>query len=241
MPATLPASSEWLVVDAYGDLRARLIEGRGNAALAVFEDLGRAPDSARLVIAPAGAHGGPHQSVLSGLEHACLRRAYWDTVKLVQGAEVTRMLVSVGAAPPPNLAAEVAEELAAAVPTARIRLVGPAAPAGVEATGSVTSLHEELSAADLVVTAAGQTLLEALALGRPVVTFPVADNQRPTADLVASAGLSPRPARPLHPRSGHGRVPSSRRSARARPARAGGNRGGRRAGRAPGGPRAQRG
>ena len=54
-------------------------------------------------------------------------------------------------------------------------------PAGVELVDAPPSLLAELLAADVVVTAAGQSALEAAATGAATVAVPLAPNQWPNA------------------------------------------------------------
>jgi spore coat polysaccharide biosynthesis predicted glycosyltransferase SpsG len=69
-------------------------------------------------------------------------------------------------------------------------LAGRDAPDGVELVPPAASLRDELLAADLVVTAAGQTSLEAAATGAPAVVVPMAPNQRPNAAALSAAGAA---------------------------------------------------
>jgi hypothetical protein len=86
-------------------------------------------------------------------------------------------------------AAALAGEVAAVLPDAEVRVTGDEAPPGVVAVGTVPTLRPELEAADLVVSGAGQTMLEALATARPVVAVVVAGNQRAQAEAVKGAAL----------------------------------------------------
>ncbi len=73
-------------------------------------------------------------------------------------------------------------------------VVGPwgdsSVPDGVTPLAGLRSLVPVLRQADLVVTAGGLTLLEALRIGRPCVTFAVAPNQQPNVDAVGRAGAA---------------------------------------------------
>jgi spore coat polysaccharide biosynthesis predicted glycosyltransferase SpsG len=111
------------------------------------------------------------------------------------GEEVEQVLITAGGSKT-RVGVEIAAKLAPRLgPAVRTRLVlGPWSAHdniyGVEIVQTTAGLVEELATADLVVTAAGVTLLEALALGRPTVTFVLADNQRPYADGIAHAGAA---------------------------------------------------
>ncbi len=133
-------------------------------AWAAFADEGDPPPGAKLVIGPVG---------LAPPKYACLRRAYWTPPGRAAGDEVGRVVVSLGAA---TSAASLADRVGAALPEAEVRR-----PHGLP------TLRGELEAADLVVCAAGQTMLEALATARPVVAVVTAENQRAQADALAGA------------------------------------------------------
>lgn len=133
-------------------------------ARAAFVDEGEPPPGVELVVGPAG---------LAPPEYACLRRPYWSPAERPAGEAVRRVLVSTGAA---TTAAPLAAEVAAALPGADVR-----DPAGLP------TLRDELEACDLAVTGAGQTMLEALATGRPVVAMVTATNQRAQAEAVRDA------------------------------------------------------
>jgi RimJ/RimL family protein N-acetyltransferase len=64
------------------------------------------------------------------------------------------------------------------------------APPGVEVVDAPAGLRDLLSNADLVVTAAGQTMLEALACGAPTVALVRVENQRAQAALVERTGAA---------------------------------------------------
>ena len=146
-------------------------------APAAFVDEGEPPAGVRLVIGPGG---------LAPPEYACLRRPYWTAPERPPGDEVRHVLVSTGMATP---AAALAGEVAARLPEAQVRVTGNEAPPGVVSVGTVATLRPELEAADLVVSGAGQTMLEALATTRPVVAVVVAGNQRAQAEAVRGAAL----------------------------------------------------
>jgi spore coat polysaccharide biosynthesis predicted glycosyltransferase SpsG len=108
---------------------------------------------------------------------------------------VEAILVATGGGDPTGRAGDTAQAIAEASPGARTMLVtGPYAAAADEAGGSVLtvrapdSLHDLLAATDLAVITAGQTMLEALALGTPAVAVPAAENQRSGAESLAELG-----------------------------------------------------
>jgi len=182
-PAQLGEPGDLLLVDSYSPERAVL--ARGDAFVAAFHDQGEPPSGAELVIGAGEAPAGVAR--LSGLEHACLRRPYWRPSRREPAGVVGAVLVSTGAgaAGAPFSATEVAAAVARALPDVTVRVTGSQDAPGVEAIGSPSSLREHFEAVDLAVTAAGQTMLEALATGRPVVAAVTAENQRLQAALAA--------------------------------------------------------
>jgi spore coat polysaccharide biosynthesis predicted glycosyltransferase SpsG len=107
---------------------------------------------------------------------------------------VSGVLVVAGAADRAGIGAAAAGALVGALPNATVSIVVPPfgshdVPTGVEPVRSL-DLRDHLRAADIVVTAAGVTLLEALALGRPTVTFAMAANQERSAYGAAAAGAA---------------------------------------------------
>ena len=92
-----------------------------------------------------------------------------------------------------DAAVELAAGLRDALPDAVVALVrGPYAqfepPPGVELVDAPSSLLAELLAADVVVTAAGQTALESAATGAATIALPLAPNQRANADPLRRGG-----------------------------------------------------
>jgi spore coat polysaccharide biosynthesis predicted glycosyltransferase SpsG len=155
------------------------------------------------IVAPSpGARADVYQRatrVLTGARYALI-----DSVPVGAKAEPsqpsastpgTRVLVATGAADRDGVGARIAAELLAECPAVDVQLVvGPwgsdAVPDGVTALVGMRSLTAVLQQADVVVTAGGVTLLEALHLGRPCVTFAIAANQQANVDAVARAGAA---------------------------------------------------
>jgi spore coat polysaccharide biosynthesis predicted glycosyltransferase SpsG len=109
------------------------------------------------------------------------------------GREVRAVLVTAGAADAGGIGASIAARLAGLLGEGFVRLViGPwgstEVPAGVAPVVHPDGLENELGRADLVVTAGGVTMLEAMRLGRPVVAVITADNQRRAVRGAADAG-----------------------------------------------------
>jgi spore coat polysaccharide biosynthesis predicted glycosyltransferase SpsG len=186
-----PRPRDVVVLDSYLldiEEARRWAEG---GALAAFWDQGEPPE-ADLVVSlgstiPDGMHG------LSGREYACLGREYWQRPLPRTGAGVERILVAAGGADPTGIATVLCEAALRSAPDAEVVLVmGPQAstepPPGVIELRAPPSLRESLLEADLVVTAAGQTMLEALASGAPCIALPVVANQRAQLESLAETG-----------------------------------------------------
>lgn len=190
----VPATADVVVVDSY---RRRA----DDAALFPFPVVVAVDDLDRdlavdLVIDPNPPHdGSPHVRArlhLGGPRYALLDVP--DTVPSPVCRQVTRVLVTTGAADTCGRGAALAAGLRAARPDLEVRLVvGPwgsqAVPVDVTPVVA-TKLVEELSAADIVVTAAGVTMLESLALGRPTIAVVLSENQRRAGDGVLRAGAA---------------------------------------------------
>ena len=106
------------------------------------------------------------------------------------------MLVTLGGATRPELIETVLTDVVAGLPGATVKcVVGPFSGEGwihdgvrlLEPTSELAPLMTE---ADLVVTGAGQTLLEAVSLGRPSIALCIADDQHEQLRQVASAGAT---------------------------------------------------
>ncbi|HEY3832351.1 MAG TPA: hypothetical protein VGO03_08680 [Acidimicrobiia bacterium] len=133
--------------------------------------------------------------VLAGARYALIDPAHTGTFEPVPEADCHRVLVAAGAADHDGIGAGIAAAIRAARPALDVQLVvGPwgsdAVPDGVTALTGMRSLTAALRHADLVVTAGGVTLLEALHLGRPCVTFAIAPNQQASVNAVARAGAA---------------------------------------------------
>ena len=189
------AGADVTVVDSY---RWRADDRRvfGEGPVVALDDLYRDLD-VQLVVDPSpGAEARRHRRavrVLAGPSYALLSLPS-DRMAAGRGRART-VLVTTGAADAAGVGREIAAGLRAADPDVRIRLViGPwgaaDVPRGVEAVHSPQSLVDEIRNADVVVTAAGVTLLESLALGRATVTVVLSENQRRAAVGAADAGAA---------------------------------------------------
>jgi spore coat polysaccharide biosynthesis predicted glycosyltransferase SpsG len=183
--AAQAAGSDVVVLDAYELDPIQVGAVAAGTKLAWFHDHGEVPPEAGLAIAPAAsqptARGG--LVVLAGLQYAPLGRCFWSPAPRTVGPTFARVLVTMGGTDPGARSAEIAGAARDAAPEAEVVLVrGPhsppvQAPPGVTAIGPLPGLADELVAADLVVGAAGQTMLEAAALGTPGLFAVAAANQ----------------------------------------------------------------
>jgi spore coat polysaccharide biosynthesis predicted glycosyltransferase SpsG len=182
-----PAPAPVLLLDSYrvppAALRARLDVG----ALALMHDRGQVPDGAALVITSDHELSDGRLGVIGGPRMTCLRPAFWGLPdEPPTPASLRRVLVATGGGDPGGHAIPVAERVRSTLPEAEVRLVrGPyahwEAPPGIATLDRPASLLEALLEADLVVTAAGQALYEAMAAGTATIALPLAENQRAAA------------------------------------------------------------
>jgi spore coat polysaccharide biosynthesis predicted glycosyltransferase SpsG len=184
-----------VVVDSYRLEHRVVLDHAGGRALAVFHDLGPIPEHADLVITTdPGVPATPE--LIGGLRFACLGPSYWGLPDSLPALDrVRHVLVTTGGGDPGGHAVAVASAVRDAIPSAQITLVrGPHADfdkvAGVRILDRPRSLLEPLLTADIVVSSAGNTLLEAMASGTPTVALVMADNQRPSAAALAAAGAT---------------------------------------------------
>lgn len=194
-----------VVVDSYAvraDDRRRFRAGR----VIALDDLARDLDVAVVVDPAPGASTAPHRRagrVLAGAGYALVDpavRALRDLHGDRPDREPKTVLVATGAADSTGVGVAMASALAGSDLGLDVRLVvGPwgarpgadtRAHGAVEIVERVDGLAPELVAADIVVTAAGVTLLEAMCLGRPTVAVATAPNQRGNLDGVLAAGAA---------------------------------------------------
>jgi UDP-2,4-diacetamido-2,4,6-trideoxy-beta-L-altropyranose hydrolase len=182
-PLSAVPDADAIVLDTYTMPEAERAELAARAPLAFVHDLGAVPPQTALVIGAGG---------LAGLRYACLRAPYWGLPERSVRERVERAVVTTGGGSLRNRGAALAAVVRSGLPEASVALVrGPgaelAAPEGVEVLDPRPSLLELFLAADVVVTAAGQTALEAAATGAATVALPLVDNQRPNAEALAAA------------------------------------------------------
>jgi spore coat polysaccharide biosynthesis predicted glycosyltransferase SpsG len=188
------AEAAVLVVDSYRLSEDGLAAVPDHVPVVVLQEHATPPARAALVVSAASdpALGGPDR--LCGFEYACLRPAFWAPPARTSFDGIRRVLVTTGGGDPtPGLGAALAAAARDALPAAAVTLVrGPFArgdhPAGVSLLDAPDSLHGALVDTDLVVTAGGQTMLEAAAVGTPTIAVVAADNQRQQATRLADLG-----------------------------------------------------
>lgn len=188
-----PLTGSVVVVDSYR-LRSELLSTAAQTSrLVAMHDQGEPPQGAVLVVDVGGE--GPDSSArrLAGPAYAALRPMFWGLPRREPRATVERVLVTTGSGHFGALGCELVEALVAALPTVQVSLVqGPEArgtpAAGIDVLTAPESLLGPLLQADLVVTAGGQTMLEAAATGAPCVALPLVENQRPQVATLSGAG-----------------------------------------------------
>jgi spore coat polysaccharide biosynthesis predicted glycosyltransferase SpsG len=129
--------------------------------------------------------------VLHGVGFALLPRPSAGGVPVT--GRVTSALVTAGGADVTGIGCQVAGALAASLPELDVRWATPddrGSPPGVRAVRTTRGLLDHLREVDLVLTAGGVTLLEALSLGRPTVVWAAADNQRRGVEGAVAAGAA---------------------------------------------------
>jgi UDP-2,4-diacetamido-2,4,6-trideoxy-beta-L-altropyranose hydrolase len=195
---TLAAGADLLVVDSY-----RVDAAWCAAALqacrhtAFFDDTLRLPYDGGIVINTAlGAELLPYPRdggcrYLLGAQYAPLRREFRRLPAREVRTEVRRLLLLAGGGAAEPYFIRLGSELAELLAPVEIRTVGFSA-AGCTGLPYLTAaaLRDEMLAADIAVTAGGQTLYELAAAGVPAVVLATADNQRSNIDGFVRAGLA---------------------------------------------------
>ena len=189
--AESPPGQGVVVLDSY-EVSAESVRGSPPIPRLVLMHDRDAVAEAEIVTSTVGREDAPGRLRLFGLAYACLRPSYWGVPERQTADSVRRVLVATGGGDAGGAAAGLAEAAQEAVPDAEVAVLrGPYAsgelPGGVVAVEDPPSLFDELVAADLIVTAGGQTLLEAAAAGTPAIAVVTAENQRSQTEAVASA------------------------------------------------------
>jgi spore coat polysaccharide biosynthesis predicted glycosyltransferase SpsG len=175
--AARPAGA--VVLDTYAMPAA---EQAALAPVAVLHDIGALPPGTRLVFRSGN------------LREAPLRPPFWGLPEREVREHVERVLITTGGGSLQDAGVAIARDVRAAT-DAEVALVrGPHAtfdaPDGVELVDAPASLLDEMLAADVVITAAGQTSLESVATGAATIALPLVENQRRNADALAAAAAA---------------------------------------------------
>jgi spore coat polysaccharide biosynthesis predicted glycosyltransferase SpsG len=193
----IPARRPTLVLlDSYR-LEPETVRAHTNAEqLAVIHDQGALPDCADLVVTSDPGLVDTLPQVVGGLRMSCLRPEFWGLPAPADVPErIRRVLVTTGGGDPGGHAVALGLTVNQALPDSEITLVrGPQAsypdPDAIRVLDRPDSLLEVLMDVDLVVTMAGSSLLEALAVGTPTVALVVAENQRAAARVLVERGAT---------------------------------------------------
>jgi UDP-2,4-diacetamido-2,4,6-trideoxy-beta-L-altropyranose hydrolase len=178
--ARAPAGAGPLLVDSYRVDVTALAAARPVATF--WDGAGAPPAGVALALTLAGPEG-PRL--------ACLRPMFWGVAARPVAQRARRVLITTGGGAAGGVAA-LAGAVRAAAPEAEVAAVlGPYAtedlPAAVAVVRSPPRMVDVLAGADVVVTAAGQTMLETLCAGTPCVALAVAENQRTQLAIVGDA------------------------------------------------------
>lgn len=192
-----PVSAPIVVVDSYDTRADDHHLYRGDLVVAL-DDLDR-DLAVDLVVEPSpGATAELHRAagrVLAGAAYALVEPAPPGLETKPIGPTADTVLVATGAADMLGEGGAIATSLRAAAPELVVRLVVGQwgcrqVPNGVEIVETVSGLLPELAAADVVITAGGVTLLEALHLGRPAVAVELHGNQHRNVEGVLGVGAA---------------------------------------------------
>jgi spore coat polysaccharide biosynthesis predicted glycosyltransferase SpsG len=185
---SLPGNPSAIVLDSYRISVPAARAAHPMARIVAMTDVA-ATRGADLVVSVAPIER-VEQNGLVGTEYACLRPAFWNLPEPRRRVRVETVLVAPGSAPDVD-GVSIAEALTAAVPGVRVSVVATA-PVRTESNLHVMvnppDLVAPLARADLVITAAGQTMLEAAASGTPTVAVVTAENQRRQAEVMLGLG-----------------------------------------------------
>jgi spore coat polysaccharide biosynthesis predicted glycosyltransferase SpsG len=186
------AGNGTLVVDSYRLAPDELARAARLRRLVLMHDHGPVPEGASLVISAVGQPSGSAPRI-SGLEYAALRPSFWGLPRREVRGNLGRVLVTVGGGRLAEVGRQLALAAAKELPQSTVTLVrGPHAftdvLAGVATLDAPQSLLDPLLSADVVIAAAGQTMLEAVAAGTPCIALPLVENQRKQAHRLAELG-----------------------------------------------------
>lgn len=121
-------------------------------------------------------------AVLLGARYQLLRKAFWEVpARCAARPSLSRVLVIFGGTDARDLRESTVELLADRFPDVVLDVV--------DDPRTAAEIRDAMLAADVAVTAAGQTLYELARTGTPAVAVAVADNQIPQARALADAGV----------------------------------------------------
>jgi len=204
------AAAPWLVIDGYQFDSAYLDQVRARARILVIDDLGQAAPCADILLNqnPAIRHltGSQNRDVLwlVGPRYALLRREFLGApFRRELTAIGTNVLVTLGGADPPNMAAKILDALC----DGRLQQVQATIVVGaanrhissliktIERSGCAVRLEhntarmpELMASADVAVAAAGSTVWELAFMGVPSILVIIAENQRELAAWLETQG-----------------------------------------------------
>lgn len=121
---------------------------------------------------------------LSGFRYACLRTPFWGvSAGRTLAPKVSKVLITTGSMDLGSMTAELVSVAKRQLPDAELTVVvGPFAQSmgisDVRELPAPPCLLQPLLETDLVITAGGQTALEAAATGTPALALPIVENQR---------------------------------------------------------------
>jgi UDP-2,4-diacetamido-2,4,6-trideoxy-beta-L-altropyranose hydrolase len=187
---------DWLVVDDYAVGEEALARLHGRVRLAVVDDLADRRLDADVIL-NGNANAGelryrvpPACRLLLGPRYTLLRAAFRGHARAPAG-DLRRVLVMMGGSDARGLTARAARACLEALPQVAVdAVIGPLAeagpmPAGVNVLRAPSDLPSLMAAADLAVSAGGQTNYELAAMGLPALSLCVADNQRGNLDALS--------------------------------------------------------
>ena len=148
----------------------------------------------------------PYTRLLLGTRYVMLRRQFrsWRGWKRTIPEVARKLLVTMGGGDPDNVTLKVVEAIKGiGDPQLEIQIVvGPenpnldmlesallSAPCPMRLLKDVTDMPALMAWADIAVSAGGSTCWELAFMGLPTLTIPVADNQRPIADILHKRGV----------------------------------------------------
>jgi spore coat polysaccharide biosynthesis predicted glycosyltransferase SpsG len=172
-----------LVLDTYSASAEALAALPRSSKLALMHGSGPVPAGATVLL-PDGA---------AALRDACLRPQYWDLPERRHRPRVESVLVTTGGGDPGGAGGRLALAALEVFPGARVGLVrgpyaDPSTPPRVEPIVAPDSLLEELLRADVALSGAGQTMLEACAAATPTVAIALVEDQRDQGARAGEAG-----------------------------------------------------